>query len=1089
MSGANERELDGEEIARQSEARQAAILQAALDAIITINHLGRIVEFNPAAERLFGHSREAVLGRELAGLIIPSSLREAHRKGMAHYMASGEGPVLGRRIEVPALRADGTEFPVELAITPIQLEGPPMFTAYLRDLSERKKEEAAVEERARLAALAEGVGTALIIHGDSLPDMLRRCCELLVLHLDGAFARIWELVEQENVLVLQASAGLYTHTDGPHGRVPVGKFKIGLIAQERLPHLTNSAVGDPRVGDQAWAEREGMVAFAGYPLMVEDRVVGVMAMFARHPLNDAALQAMSTMAHGIALGIQRKRAEQTLRSSEERVRLLLDSTGEGIYGVDLQGLCTFCNPAALRLLGYADMRDLLGKDMHALIHHGRPDGPPLRDEECMIPRTFRSGEATHAEDEFFRRADGSNFPVEYRTAPIVREGKVIGAVITFTDVTQRKQSEEARRESEERFRVMADSIPQLAWMAGADGHIFWYNKRWYQYTGTTPEQMEGWGWRSVHDPAELPRVLTAFKASLASGEPWSDTFPLRRRDGAMRWHLSRASPVRDENGRVVRWFGTNTDITDQRQAEEALREAKEQAEAASRSKSTFLANMSHELRTPLNAIIGYSEMLQEEVEEAGQKEFVPDLQKIHGAGNHLLNLINDILDLSKIEAGKMSLHLETFAVAEVVRGAVETIRRLVEKNGNALEVHCPDDLGLMLADESKVRQSLLNLLSNANKFTDRDAITLHVAREETESRTWIAFRVHDRGIGMTAEQIARLFQPFSQADVTTTRRYGGTGLGLAITRRFCQMMGGDVVVVSEPGQGSTFTIRLPVDVPDLLPEPASPEPLPASLPAGSGGLVLVIDDDPRARDLMRWALEKDGFHVHHASGGAEGLHLARQLRPVAITLDVMMPGTDGWAVLSALKSDPDLAEIPVVMVTIVDDRNLGYALGASDYLTKPIDRKRLAAVLKKYRRTCSECRALVVDDDEANRQLVRHALEKDGWSVTEAENGRDGLERVAEARTDLIILDLMMPEMDGFGFAQELSRHEPWRAIPVLILTARDLTEEERLRLNGHILGVVRKDAYSQDQLLEAIRREVANRVRPTAAASPKPVA
>jgi CheY-like chemotaxis protein len=333
--------------------------------------------------------------------------------------------------------------------------------------------------------------------------------------------------------------------------------------------------------------------------------------------------------------------------------------------------------------------------------------------------------------------------------------------------------------------------------------------------------------------------------------------------------------------------------------------------------------------------------------------------------------------------------------------------------------------------------------------------------------------------------LTRLFQPFTQADASTTRKFGGTGLGLTITRRFCQMMGGDVTVQSEPGHGSTFTIRLPALVAELPPAPDEVEGAHAASHDAEGDLVLVIDDDPTVRDLMRWALQKEGFRVQWASSGEEGIERARKLRPDAITLDVMMPGMDGWVVLSTLKSDPELAGIPVVMVTIVDDKSLGYSLGASDYLTKPINRRQLATVLKKYQRTRQAGKALVVDDDEASRDLMRQVLETDGWSVVEAKNGRIALERVAETPPDLIILDLMMPELDGFGFAEELHKHAEWRSIPILIVTAKDLSEEDRDRLNGHILGILQKGPYTRDALMAQIRSEVVERVREGIAQGP----
>jgi signal transduction histidine kinase/CheY-like chemotaxis protein len=494
-----------------------------------------------------------------------------------------------------------------------------------------------------------------------------------------------------------------------------------------------------------------------------------------------------------------------------------------------------------------------------------------------------------------------------------------------------------------------------------------------------------------------------------------------------------------------------------------------QLELADRHKSEFLANMSHELRTPLNAIIGYSEMLQEDAADLGAEQFSEDLGRINAAGKHLLELINAVLDLSKIEAGKMELYLETFEVAGLVRDIAAVIQPLAGKNANRLEVRCAPETGTMRADLTKVRQALFNLLSNACKFTDRGTVALTVARETIDGRDFMMFRVSDTGIGMTPEQLSRLFEAFSQADAATTRRYGGTGLGLALSRRLCRMMGGDVTVESAAGRGSTFTIRLPVVVPEAAEPPAA-----AAEPAASDslgiGTVLVIDDEAAVRDLMQRFLTREGFRVVTASGGEEGLRRARELRPDAITLDVMMPGMDGWAVLSALKADAAVADIPVIMLTIVDDKNLGYALGASDYLTKPIDRERLVKVLAQHRR---DRPVLVVDDDAGLRQLLRRMLEPEGFTVVEAENGRVALERLDDVRPSVILLDLMMPEMDGFEFVAEFRRHEAWRAIPIVVVTAKDLSHDDRERLNGHVQKILQKGTYGRDQLLAEVRELV----------------
>jgi two-component system, NtrC family, sensor kinase len=505
-----------------------------------------------------------------------------------------------------------------------------------------------------------------------------------------------------------------------------------------------------------------------------------------------------------------------------------------------------------------------------------------------------------------------------------------------------------------------------------------------------------------------------------------------------------------------------------------------QLEVADRHKSEFLANMSHELRTPLNAIIGYSEMLQEDAADLGDEQFTDDLKRINAAGKHLLELINAVLDLSKIEAGKMELYLETFDVATLIRDIAAVIQPLAAKNANHLEIACPETTGTMRADLTKVRQALFNLLSNGCKFTDHGTVTLAVGREASGDQDWLRFSVSDTGIGMTPEQLARLFDAFSQADAATTRKYGGTGLGLALSRRLCRGMGGDVTVESESGRGSTFTIRLPAIVAEA-PEPAPPPP---ALPAHATptiGTVLVIDDEAAIRDLMQRYLSKEGFRVVVAAGGEDGLRLARELRPDAITLDVMMPGLDGWAVLTALKADPAVADIPVIMLTIVDDKNLGYALGAADYLTKPIERDRLLAVLRAHRR---DHPVLVVDDDPTLRQLLRRMLEPEGYAVVEAENGRVALERLRQVLPSVILLDLMMPEMDGFEFVAEFRRHDAWRGIPIVVVTARDLSREDREQLNGYVQKILQKGAHGRDQLLAEVRELVATSVarrKPTA--------
>ena len=489
--------------------------------------------------------------------------------------------------------------------------------------------------------------------------------------------------------------------------------------------------------------------------------------------------------------------------------------------------------------------------------------------------------------------------------------------------------------------------------------------------------------------------------------------------------------------------------------------ARAEAEAASRAKSTFLANMSHELRTPLNAIIGYSEILAEDATDRGDDMSVQDLQKIQAAGKHLLGLINSILDLSKIEAGRMDVYLEAVNVPQLIEEVRVIVQPLIEKNGNRLNIDCPADIGAMRTDLTKVKQSLINLLSNAAKFTDKGDVGLSVARHAGPAgEPFVQFKVSDSGIGMSEEQMGRLFEAFAQADSSTTRNFGGTGLGLAITRRFATMLGGNVTVTSKPGEGSVFTIDL-LDQAAAAPAAARGAAKAAVSEGDATALsVLVVDDDPAVHEVLSATLGKKGYRVLHAHDGAQALEVLKRSPPDVVTLDVMMPNVDGWSVLGTMKSDPALAHIPVIMLTIVDDRNFGFSLGAAEYMTKPVDRDRLLTLVRRFASRKDNSVVLVVDDDPEVRDIVGTTLRKEGLGIAEAVNGRAALEWLdAHPLPDLVLLDLMMPEMDGFEFLEKLRDNPELAQVPVVVLTARSLTAEERSFLAERTVLVLGKSA------------------------------
>ena len=788
-----------EERLKQSDARKSAMLQTALDCIITMDHEGKVVEFNPAAERTFGYRREDVMGREIADCIIPAALRERHHRGMAHYLATGEGPVLGKRIELPALRADGTEFPVELAITRIPIDGPPLFTAYLRDISERTRNEH---------------------HRKQTEEALRQ-----------SEARFRGLMEQ---------APFSVQVFAPDGRT----IRVNR-AWEKLWGVKSEQIGDYNV------------------------------------LEDRQLEARGVL-HYIRQGFDGQAAS---------IPAIQYNPNDTVPGITED----------------ADPHRWLS----AVIY-------PLKDADDQV----REVVLIHEDITARKRLEDE---LRVRVKQLAEAGR------------HKEELLASLRKSEEKLRLLADTIPQLAWMARPDGHIFWFNRRWYEYTGTTPEQMEGWGWQSVHDPEVLPAVLERWKGSIASGEQFDMVFPLKGADETFRSFLTRVNPLRDEHGRIVYWFGTNTDISDIKRMEEALRDT-------DRRKDEFLATLAHELRNPLAPIRNSLQILKMPMVDAPTAQQTRDLMERQV--QHLVRLVDDLLDVSRAMRGKIELRKEPVELATAVARAVETAQPLIEVQEHDLEISLPPDSLLLDADPVRLSQVIGNLLTNAAKYTEpRGHISLSVRREDDEA----LLRVSDNGIGIAPDVLPHVFELFVQADHATSRSQGGLGIGLTLVKNLVEMHSGAVEARSAGlGKGSEFVVRLPLLVREQPGRSENVQGERQQEAARSGHRLLVVDDNEDAAMALATLLRLQGHEVRVAHNGVSALEAVRAFRPALILLDIGMPGMDGYEVARRIRKMPGQQDILLAALTgwgQQEDRRRTAEAGFDRHLVKPLQPEMLEGLL------------------------------------------------------------------------------------------------------------------------------------------------
>lgn len=776
------------------------------------------------------------------------------------------------------------------------------------------------------------------------------------------------------------------------------------------------------------------------------------------------------------------RSEEHVRESEERSRLLLESTAEGILGTDTQGIIAFVNPAACKMLGFtAD--ELLGKPAHDTFHHHYPDGRVYPKEDCPMQRAVRQGKAVLIDDECLWRKDGSPLPVEYQATPMVHNGGVVGSVISFTDVTERKAAEKRLRETEQFFRSVLELAPDGLLVVDADGVIQLANEQCQRLFGYAREELIGQKVEMLV-PDDIrpqhPALRAAFhRAPETRAMGAKRDLLARRKDGSLFPVDIALSPVPARQGGGVEVAASIRDITDRKLAEFELQAAKLKAEEATRMKSLFLANMSHEIRTPMNAIIGLSYLALKTSLTAKQRDYI---NKVHNAGTSLLAIINDILDFSKIEAGKLDIEITDFRLDDVISSVTTVTGQKATDKGLELLAHVASGIPqVLLGDPLRLGQILTNLVNNAVKFTERGEICVNVEMlQHTGEKCQLRFSVRDTGIGMTKEQAAKLFQPFTQADMSTTRKHGGTGLGLTVCRRLVELMGGQIWLDSEPGVGTTFTFTVWIGIGQ---QKGSGKVVPERLTTLRA---LIVDDNAAARDIIDDLLRGVVSQCDAVASAREAIAAIKQADAAApydvIFMDWRMPDMDGLQAARALKEDASLKHPPaIVMITAFgrdEVREEAERLHLDGFLVKPVTKSMLVdalvsafadagdqaaavAIATAQGISLTGLRALLVEDNEINQQIAVELLEGVGAKVDVVNNGREAVDTLSGGPMpppyDVILMDLQMPVMDGHQATAKIRSDPRFAALPIYAMTAHATLEERNLCLANGMSGHIAK--------------------------------
>jgi len=1050
----------------------------------------RFLAVNPAAIRHYGYSREEFLAMTLKQIRPPEDVPRL----MEALATIGPGVVdagVWRH-----RKKDGTLIHCEIHIQELNYYGRPAEMTMIVDVTDRWQRQQDLAAQARVAGLVSE-SSMVLSWAQTLREGLQGCTEILQRQVETTCAQIWILKEAEGALEMDAGTGPCTLA---MPRVRVGESDIGRVAAERKPHVRFASGHAPVCGGQCLQSTRS-AAFAGHPLMVEDRLVGVLAAYSDRAFDRGAMQALASVAGAVAQFIERKRAEEALRDSEERVRLLLDSITEAIYGVDLDGTCTLANRACLEKLGYQHASQIIGQKMHNVIHHSRPDGTPYPVEECSFADKFRKGLDIQSDVEVFWRADGTSFPAACRSYPVRKGGEITGAVVTFTDITERKRAEQEQR----KLASIVENSEDFISIATPAGEIVYINPGGCRMAGIDdPRELAGQP-MSVLAPSPFhPWLQEEVLPDLMANGRWEGESMLRNlKTGATIDVSIRASVVRHaETGEPICIAAVVRDIRQRKQTERALMRAKETAEAASRAKTEFLANVSHEIRTPMNGIIGMTELALETDLTLEQRDYIENVRK---SAEYLLAVINEVLDFSKIEAGKMSLDPCEFALHASVEEAVRSLSLRAHQKG--LELLCriaPDVPASILADSYRLRQILINLLGNAVKFTGSGEILLEVKLVSRRgARATLEFSVRDTGPGIAFEKQQMIFEAFTQADGSMTRRYGGTGLGLAISRHLVRLMGGRMWLESEPGAGSTFSFTIQAIVREPAPPRASP-PLEHPARLLRGVRVLIVDDNSTNRRILEQYVAQWEMLSGSAASAAAGLALLLNEKAAhrefqLVLLDARMPEADGFSLARSIRNHPELARAAIMMLSSDDlhaDAQKCREAGIDVYLVKPVMQRDLRdAILRVLKigpapelpkpassvaagEAAAGLRVLLAEDNIVNQKVALSLLEKRGYAVTLARDGARAVEEHARHRFDLILMDLQMPEMGGLEATRVIRdrERETGRHVPIIALTAHAMKGDRERCLEAGMDDYVSKP-IQPGELFETIARVAAARV------------